>query len=71
MRHSPFFDGVTQSDMTVAGQPAKVPIFYYDGTATQAVFAARLGALRRLMPDPRFCPGPAGAGSRRARDHLL
>src|ERR1039457_6403882 len=56
MRRSPFFDGVTQSEVTIAGQPAKVPIFYYDGTATQAVFAARLGALRRLMPDPRFSP---------------
>jgi hypothetical protein len=62
MRHSPFFDGVTQSDMTVAGQPAKVPIFYYDGTATQAVFAARLGALRRLMPDPRFSPARLAPG---------
>ena len=55
MRRSPFFDGVTQSEVAIAGQPAKVPIFYYDGTATSAVFAARLGALRRLMPDPRFC----------------
>lgn len=62
MRHSPFFEGVTQSDMTVAGEPAKVPIFYYDGTATQAVFAARLGALRRLMPDPRFSPARLAPG---------
>jgi Acetoacetate decarboxylase (ADC) len=62
MRGSPFFDGVTQSDVTIAGQSAKVPIFYYDGTATQAVFAARLGALRRLMPDPRFCPARLAPG---------
>jgi hypothetical protein len=62
MRGSPFFDGVTQSGVTIAGQPAKVPIFYYDGTATQAVFAARLGALRRLMPDPRFCPARLAPG---------
>ncbi|MFI5003388.1 MAG: acetoacetate decarboxylase family protein [Solirubrobacterales bacterium] len=62
MRGSPFFDGVTQSEVTIAGQPAKVPIFYYDGTATQAVFAARLGALRRLMPDPRFCPARLAPG---------
>lgn len=48
--------------MTIAGQPARVPIFYYDGTATQAVFAARLGALRRLMPDPRFCPARLAPG---------
>ena len=25
MRRSPFFDGVTQSDVTVAGQPEEVP----------------------------------------------
>jgi Acetoacetate decarboxylase (ADC) len=62
MRRSPFFDGVAQSEVTIAGQPAKVPIFYYDGTATQAVFVARLGALRRLMPDPRFCPARLAPG---------
>jgi hypothetical protein len=62
MRRSPFFDGVTQSEVTIAGQPAKVPIFYYDGTATQAVFAARLGVLRRLMPDPRFSPARLAPG---------
>jgi len=62
MRRSPFFDGVTQSEVTIAGQPAEVPIFYYDGIATQAVFAARLGALRRLMPDPRFSPARLAPG---------
>jgi hypothetical protein len=62
MRRSPFFDGVTQSEVTIAGQPARVPIFYYDGTAISAVFAARLGGLRRLMPDPRFCPARLAPG---------
>jgi hypothetical protein len=62
MRRSPFFDGVMQADVTIAGQPAKVPIFYYDGTATSAVFAARLGGLRRLMPDPRFSPARLAPG---------
>lgn len=62
MRRSPFFDGVTQSEVTIAGQAANVPIFYYDGTATSAVFAARLGALRRLMPDPRFSPARLAPG---------
>lgn len=62
MRGSPFFDGVRQSEVTIAGRPAKVPIFYYDGTAMQAVFPARLGALRRLMPDPRFCPARLAPG---------
>jgi Acetoacetate decarboxylase (ADC) len=62
MRGSPFFDGVAQSDVTIAGEPARVPIFYYDGTAIQAVFAARLVALRRLMPDPRFAPARLAPG---------
>ena len=62
MRGSPFFDDVTQSDVTTAGRRVKMPVFYYDGTATQAVFAARLGALRRLMPDPRFCPARLAPG---------
>jgi hypothetical protein len=62
MRRSPFFDGVAQSAVAIADQPAKVPIFYYDGTATSAVFPARLGALRRLMPDPRFCPARLAPG---------
>jgi len=62
MRGSPFFDGVAQSEVAIAGEAARVPIFYYDGTATQAVFAARLGALRRLMPDPRFAPARLAPG---------
>ncbi len=40
----------------------RLPVFYYDGTAIQAVFAARLGALRRLMPDPRFAPARLAPG---------
>jgi Acetoacetate decarboxylase (ADC) len=62
MRGSPFFDGVAQSEATIAGQSARLPIFYYDGSAIQAVFAARLGALRKLMPDPRFCPARLAPG---------
>jgi hypothetical protein len=62
MRGSPFFDGVAQSEVTIAGEQAHVPIFYYDGTATSAVFPARLGALRRLMPDPRLCPARLAPG---------
>src|SRR5699024_9218853 len=33
VRNSPFFDGVAQADLTAGGQPVKVPVFYYDGTA--------------------------------------
>ena len=62
MRGSPFFDGVAQSDVTIAGQAAHVPIFYYDGTATSAVFPARLKRLRALMPDPTYRPARLAPG---------
>ncbi|MBW8059677.1 MAG: hypothetical protein FVQ78_04950 [Solirubrobacterales bacterium] len=61
-RHSAFFEGVPQVAATLADQPAKLPIFYYDGTAQTAVFAARLGALRKLLPDPRFVPARLAPG---------
>ena len=62
MRGSPFFDGVAQSEVAIAGQAGRGAVFYYDGTAIQAVFVARLGALRRLMPDPRFSPARLAPG---------
>ncbi len=62
MRGSPFFDGIFQMEGKLDDEVVRLPVFYYDGTATQAVFAARLGALRRLMPDPRFCPARLAPG---------
>lgn len=62
MRGSPFFDGVAQVEMSFDGQAARLPIFYYDGNAMSAVFPARLGALRRLMPDPRMVPARLAPG---------
>ena len=62
MRGSPFFDGVAQVEATFAGQTARVPIFYYDGTAQTAVFPARLAALRRLLPDSRLEPARLAPG---------
>ncbi|MGB7587541.1 MAG: acetoacetate decarboxylase family protein [Solirubrobacterales bacterium] len=61
-RQSAFFEGVAQVDATLTGEPAKLPIFYYDGTAQTAVFPARLGAVRRLLPDPRFVPARLAPG---------
>jgi hypothetical protein len=61
-RGSPFFEGVEQVDTSIAGLPAKLPIFYYDGTAQTAVFPARLGKLRRLLPDPRMVPARLAPG---------
>ncbi|MGV1047713.1 MAG: acetoacetate decarboxylase family protein [Solirubrobacterales bacterium] len=61
-RQSAFFEGIPQLDVTLAGEAAKLPIFYYDGTAQTALFPARLGALRRLLPDPRFVPARLAPG---------
>ncbi len=61
-RQSAFFEGVPQVDATLAGESAKLPIFYYDGTAQTAVFPAKLGALRKLLPDPRFVPARLAPG---------
>lgn len=62
MRRSPFFDGVQQIEATLAGQAVRLPIFYFDGSAIGAVFPARLGALRRLMPDRRIVPARLAPG---------
>ncbi len=62
MRNSPFFEGVVQEDVVIAGEPAKVPIFYYEGTSITAVFPAHLGALKKLMPDPRYVPARIAPG---------
>lgn len=61
-RGSPFFEGVAQVDATIAGQAARLPIFYYDGTAQTAVFPARIGRLRALLPDPRLVPARLAPG---------
>jgi Acetoacetate decarboxylase (ADC) len=61
-RHSAFFEGVAQLGATISGEPAKLPIFYYDGTAQTAVFPARFGALRELLPDPRLVPARLAPG---------
>ncbi|MHB8491987.1 MAG: acetoacetate decarboxylase family protein [Solirubrobacteraceae bacterium] len=62
MRGPPFFEGVPQMEAMLGDERVKLPIFYYAGTATSAVFPARLGRLRRLMPDPRICPARLAPG---------
>ena len=62
MRGSPFFEGVRQVDAQIAGQPAKLPAFYYDGAEMTALFPARHGELRRLLPDPRLVPARLAPG---------
>jgi Acetoacetate decarboxylase (ADC) len=62
MRSSPFFEGVSQVDVAIGDFAGRSPTFYYDGSATAAFFAARLSALRRLMPDPRISPARIAPG---------
>ena len=62
MRGSAFFEGVPQMEAVLGDEVLRLPVFYYDGTAISAVFLARLGALRRLMPDPRICPARLAPG---------
>jgi hypothetical protein len=62
MRGSPFFEGVSQLDIEIGGQPGKTPTFYYDGRGMTAVFPARYRALRDLMPDPSYVPARLAPG---------
>jgi hypothetical protein len=62
MRGSPFFDGVAQVELEIAGERALVPVFYYDTAAMTALFPARFRELRRLMPDRRFVPALLAPG---------
>lgn len=62
MRGSPFFDGVSQVGLEIAGERALVPVFYYETAAMTALFPARFRQLRELMPDPRFVPALLAPG---------
>lgn len=62
MLSSPFFDDVRQAAVTIRGERAMIPAFYYDGTASTAVFPTRLSALRELMPDRRYSPARLAPG---------
>jgi len=62
MRGSAFFDGIHQIDMDMGGRPGRTPVFYYDGSGVTGVFPARLGELRRLMPDSRYVPARLAPG---------
>jgi hypothetical protein len=62
VRQSPFFEGISRAQIRMAGCNAAVPFFVYDGNVMTAVFAARYGQLRRLLPDPRFVPARVAPG---------
>jgi hypothetical protein len=62
MDGSPFFDGVAQHELEIAAARGRLPVFYYDTSMMLALFPARYGALRELMPDPRFVPARLAPG---------
>jgi hypothetical protein len=62
MRGSSFFEGVRQVDAEIAGEPAKLPAFYFEAAEMMALFPARLGELRRLLPDRRLAPARLAPG---------
>ncbi len=51
-----FFSGVDQTEITVEGVKAKVPVFYRDARFFGGVFLAPAQKLRKLIPDERFTP---------------
>ena len=51
-----FFEGITQVESLWHGQILKAPFFYRDSTAVSALFAARIPALKTLLPDRRLRP---------------
>lgn len=53
---SPFFEGIAQVELEYDGHSGRLPLFFTGGTSMTAMFPARLGALRRLLPDRRLAP---------------
>jgi hypothetical protein len=62
MRASTFFEGITQVSIERGDDVFRVPIFYYDGEQMTGIFPAKLGALRRFLPDPRYVPARLAPG---------
>ncbi|MBK5230455.1 MAG: acetoacetate decarboxylase family protein [Thermoleophilia bacterium] len=62
MRATTFFEGVRQADIDVQGDIVKLPIFYYDGESMTGIFPAKLGALRKFLPDRRLSPARLAPG---------
>lgn len=56
-------------DAEIAGQSAKLPAFYYDAAEMTALFPARYGELRGLLPG-RWFPLPRAGDRRRGHRSL-
>lgn len=58
VRNMRFFKNVYQVDGDFGGEPAKLPVFYYDGAAITGIFPAKMSALKKLMPKSSYHPAP-------------
>ena len=61
-RDMSFFKNVSQIDADFNGEPAKIPVFYYDTTALSGIFLARMSALKKFMPKKPYFPSPVFPG---------
>lgn len=61
-RDMSFFKNVYQVDGDFAGEKAKIPIFYYDGTTLTGIFLAKMSALKKMMPKSSYHPAPVFPG---------
>lgn len=61
-RDMTFFKNVYQVDGQFAGEPARIPVFYYDGTVITGIFLAKMSALKRMMPKDSYHPSPVMPG---------
>lgn len=61
-RDMTFFKNVSQVDTLFNGEPAKIPVFYYDMTVLTGIFLAKMSALKRFMPKKKFHPCPVFPG---------
>lgn len=57
-----FFKNVSQVDTVFNGEPAKIPVFYYDTTALTGIFLAKMSALKKMMPKKEYHPAPVFPG---------
>lgn len=61
-RDMSFFKNVYQVEGLFGDEPAKLPVFYYDGNALTGIFLAKMSALKKFMPKRGYYPAPVFPG---------
>ena len=56
------FKGIKQWEFDWAGEPFKLPVFYYDNTSLTAIFTASTRKVRALLPHPGMHPIEMSSG---------